>query len=237
LLPFPCSFNLLGLATKRPRTFSSSTKIFSTARFIFEVVLLKTLKGERKLPSHRHISVEDADFIFENRPLTVVANRNEAEIELAGLSVGPFEEGKEYEVRFWVAQELQRAGIVRFREEDTLDVVKLHKTHWKERVQPSNKVSPLPEEFYPRLRRYLVYLENASSNNSERMRDYEKSLRISRDVVNCRVKKIVSLASSPPLTAQRLQSLTPEERTLYHRLHRIISEWRRKILEERGGEK
>ena len=212
-------------------------KIFSTARFIFEVALLKTLKGERKLPSHRHISVEDADFIFENSPLTVVANRNEAEIELAGLSVGPFEEGKEYEVRFWVAQELQRAGIVRFREEDTLDVVKLHKTHWKERVQPSNKVSPLPEEFYPKLRRYLVYLESASSNNSERTRDYEKSLRTSRDVVNCRVKKIVSLASSPPLAAQRLQSLTPEERTLYHRLHGIISEWRRKILEGGGGEK
>ena len=218
-------------------TFSSNVKIFSTARFIFGGLHLRTLKGERKLPSHRHISVEDADFVFENKPSTVVANRNEAEIELAGLSVGPFEEGREYHVRFWVAQELQRAGIVRFREEDTLDVVKLHKTHWKERVQPSNKVSPLPEEFYPRLRRYLVYLRSASSDNSDRMRDYEKSLRISRDIVNCRVKKIVSLASSPPLAAQRLQSLTPEERTLYHKLHGIISEWRSEILEKGGGKK
>ena len=73
------------------------------------------------------MSVEDADFMFENKPVKVIANRNEAKTELAGLKVGPFDEGREYEVRFWVAKELEKAGIVRFREEDILDVVKLHK--------------------------------------------------------------------------------------------------------------
>ncbi len=141
-----------------------------------------------------------------------------------------FEEGREYEVRFWIAQELERDGVVRFREEDLLDVVKLHKIHWKERVQPTNKVSPLPEEFYPRLRRYLAHLQKTSQNNSERLKEHEKSARISRDIVNSRIKKIVSLASSPPITEQALQDLTPEERTLYHTLHKIISEWRNKIL-------
>ncbi len=176
------------------------------------------------------VSVEDADFVFENSLVKVIANRNEAQIELAGLRVGPFDEGREYEIRFWVAQELEKVDIVRFREEDVLDVVKLHKTHWTERVQPTNKVSALSEEFYPRLRRYLVYLKNASQNNGEKLKEYEKATQISLDVVNCRVKKIVSLASCPPLTAQALQSLTPEERALYHRLHQIIGEWRSQIL-------
>lgn len=211
---------------------------FSTIHFIFlETFLLKALnKGKGELSTHQHTSVEDADFMFENKPVKVIANRNEAKIELAGLKVGPFEEGREYEIRFWVAQELERAGIVRFREEDMLDVVKLHKIHWKERVQPTNKVSLLPEEFYPKLRRYLTHLKKASNNNSEKLKEYEKSTRISRDIVNSRVKKIVSLASSPPLTAQALQSLTPEERTLYHRLHKIINKWRTKILKQRGDE-
>jgi DNA replication initiation complex subunit (GINS family) len=115
-----------------------------------------------------------------------------------------------------------------------LDVVKLHKIRWKERVQPTNKVSPLPEEFYPKLRRYLAYLKKTANNNPEKLKEHEKSSRISRDIVNCRVKKIVSLASSPPLTAQALQNLTPEERTLYHSLHKIINEWRTKILKQRG---
>lgn len=181
------------------------------------------------------MSIEDADFVFENKPIKVVANRNEPIIELAGLKVGPFEEGREYEVRFWIAKELEKTGIVRFREEDILDVVKLHKIHWKERVQPTNKVSLLPEEFYPKLRRYLCYLKKASNNNSEKLKEQGKSERISRDIVNCRVKKIVSLASSLPLTAQALQNLAPEERTLYHRLHKIISNWRDEILKEKGG--
>lgn len=127
-------------------------------------------------------------------------------------------------------------SVVRFREEDMLDVVKLHKIHWKERVQPTNKVSSLPEEFYPKLRRYIAYLEKTSEKSSEKLKEHEKSMSISRDIVNCRVKKIVSLASSTPLTAQALQSLTSEERTLYHRLYEIINEWRSKILKHKGDE-
>ena len=170
--------------------------------------------------------------MFENKPVTVIANRNEAELELAGLTIGPFEEGREYEVLFWVAQELKDAGIVRFREEDVLDVVKLHKIHWKERVQPTNQVSTLPEGFYPQLRRYLFSLETAAQNNAERRKELEKSTQIALDIANCRVKKVVSMASSPPLTAQALQSLTSEEQVLYHRLHRLIDEWKDKILKE-----
>jgi hypothetical protein len=170
--------------------------------------------------------------MFENKPVKVIANRNETEIELAGLSVGPFEEGREYEIRFWVAQELEKAGIVRFREEDTLDIIKLHKTHWKERVQPTNKVSALPEEFYPQLRRFLINLHTAAQKNSGKLKEYEKSMQVALDIVNCRAKKIVSLASSPPLTAPALQSLTPEERALYHHLHGLIDKWKKTILKE-----
>lgn len=182
---------------------------------------------------HQFISVNEASFIFENKPIKVIANRNEAKIELSGLSVGPFEEGREYEIRFWIAQELEKVGIIRFRAEDLLDVAKLHKIHWKERVQPSSMVSPLSEGFYPKLRWYLDYLKKASRTSSERLKELEKSTRTSHDIINCRVKKIVSLASSPLLTAQTLEDLTPEERTLYHHLHQIIDEWRNKILKER----
>jgi hypothetical protein len=181
-----------------------------------------------------YTSVEDADFIFENKPVRVTANRDEPKIKLAGITVGPFEEGKEYEIRHWIAEELKAAGVIRFREEDLLNVVKLHKMNWKERVQPTNRLSSLPVNFYPQLRRCLVDLEKTSKSDSKRLREYEKSIRISHDIVNSRLKKIVSLASSPPVTAQALQCLTPEEKILYHRLHNIIGEFRSGILEGGG---
>jgi len=180
-------------------------------------------------------SIGDADFLFENTPVKIMVNRNCPEIELAGLKVGPFQEGKEYEVRFWIAQELKKAGIARFREEELLDLVKLNKIHWKERVQSFQQVASLPEDFYPRLRRYLDELRSGAIKKPEKMGDYEKARGLSHDIINLRLKKIVYLASSPAQTNQILGNLTREERLVYERLYGIVSKWRAKILKTRGG--
>jgi hypothetical protein len=168
--------------------------------------------------------------MFENERVKIIANRNCPEIKLAGLKVGPFEEAKEYEVMYWVAKELEKMGIAKFREEEKLDLVKLHKLHWKERAQTSRQISPLPENFYPKLRRFLAELKRKAINNPEKMRDYEKAIRVAKDVVNCRLKKIVALASTATQTDQFLENLTIEEKSLYRRVNETINEWKTIIL-------
>jgi hypothetical protein len=179
------------------------------------------------------MSIKDADFMFENKPVKIVINRNCPEIQLVGVKVGPFEEGKEYEVKYWVAKELERAGIARVREEELLDAVKLHKIFWKESIQQARQVSPLEKDFYPRLRRYLASLKRKAVSNPEKMREYQKAKGLSNDIVTCRLKKIVSLASSPAQTNQTLNNLAREERVLYEQLYAIINEWKSKILKVR----
>lgn len=176
------------------------------------------------------MSIKDVDFMFENNPVKIVINRNCPEIQLVGVKVGPFEEGKEYEVKYWVAKELERAGIARVRQEELLDAVKLHKIFWKESIQQARQVSPLEEDFYPRLRRYLASLKRKAISNPEKLKEYDKARRLSRDIVNCRLRKIVSLASSPAQTNQTLKNLAREERVLYERLYEIINKWKQKIL-------
>jgi hypothetical protein len=78
------------------------------------------------------LKLEDLDFRYENSPVKVIANRNFGEIKLAGLSIGPLQEGNEYSVYYWAARELAKAGIVHLREEDALDSSKLFKVQWKE---------------------------------------------------------------------------------------------------------
>jgi len=182
------------------------------------------------LSTNSSISIKDADFVFENKPIKVLINRNCPEIQLVGVKVGPFEEGKEYEVKHWVARELERSGIARVREEELLDAVKLHKISWKESIQQARQVSPLEDDFYPRLRRYLAGLKRKAVSNPEKMREYQKAKGLSSDIVNCRVRKIVSLASSPAQTNQTLNNLAREERFLYERLYEIINAWKSKIL-------
>jgi hypothetical protein len=176
------------------------------------------------------------DFIFENSTVRIIANRSLPEIKLAGLNVGPFEEGNEYEVYYWVAQELEKSGIARFREEEHLDSAKLFKIQWKERAQTAGQISRLSEGFYPRLRRYLVELKEESVKAPEKMREYETFRSLTHDIVNSRLRKIVSLASAPTQTEQIMKNFTSEERFLYDHLSSLIRGWRTQILKSEGEE-
>jgi hypothetical protein len=173
------------------------------------------------------------DFCYENSLVKIVANRNCPEIKLAGLSVGPFDEGNEYEVYFWVAKELAAAGMVHFREDDILDSTKLFKVQWKEGVQIPGQISELPDDFYPKLRRYLVVLKGEATQ-PEKISEYQKTKHLAKDVVNSRLRKIVALSATPGQTDQVLKKLSSEERILYEQLVKLISEWKAKILETNG---
>jgi DNA replication initiation complex subunit (GINS family) len=84
----------------------------------------------------------------------------------------------------------------------------------------------------------LAELKKASVKSPEKMREYEKSRQVIRDMVNARLKKIVSLATANfGQTEQILKNLTREERLIYERLHKLIRNWKAKILEfEEQGE-
>jgi hypothetical protein len=183
------------------------------------------------------MKIKDLDFSFEHSHAKIIANRNCPEIRLAGLVVGPFEEGNEYEVQFWIAQELEKAGIARFREEMRLDATKLYKIQWTERVQTAGQIAQLPENFYPKLCRFLMELKEKGSENPEKMREYEKIKQLALDVVNARLKKIVSLASASAQTEQTLKNLTAEEKILYTKLHKLIQAWKTQILRHEKVEK
>jgi hypothetical protein len=196
------------------------------------------MKGEIGLPGDAKKAIQNADFEFENSIVKVVANRNNPAIELPGMTVGPFTEGKEYEVRFWVALALKKAGIVRIRMDEAIDLTVLNKIHWKERVQTSQKVMSLPEDFYPKLRRFLEELSEQAIKNLEKRNDYEKAKNLSDDITTMRLKKIISLASSGrgDQTGPILQNLTKEEKFVYNCLHKVIIEWKKEILKPQGSD-
>ena len=170
------------------------------------------------------------DFCFENSPTKIVANRNFAELKLAGLNVGPFDEGNEYDVYYWIAKELEASGIVHLREDEALDATKLYKVQWKEGVQIPGMISELPEDFYPKLRRYLAFTE-VEANQPEKIQEYQKAKHLARDIINSRLKKIVALSSASAQTDQVLKKLTIEEKLIYDQLGKIITTWKTQILQ------
>jgi hypothetical protein len=177
-----------------------------------------------------HTNIGVLDFCYENSLITVVANRNFAEVKLAGLNVGPFDEGNEYQVYYWIAKELQAVGAVHFREEEVLDGSKLYKVQWKEGIQVPGMSSELPQDFYPKLRRFLVFAE-ADAVQPEKIQEYHKVKALAKDIVNSRLKKIMSLSSASTQSEQVLKKLTPEEKSMYEQFAEIISTWKNQILQ------
>jgi hypothetical protein len=178
--------------------------------------------------------IHKLDFCYENSLVKIVANRNCPEIKLAGLTVGPFDEGNEYEIYFWVAKELAAAVMVHFREGEMLDATRLFQVQWKEGVQIPGQISELPGDFYPKLRRFIGDLKEQASKQSEKYQEYDRAKQLARDIVNSRLKKIVAISAAPAQSDQVLKKFTSEERLVYEQLVKIISEWKTKILENAG---
>jgi DNA replication initiation complex subunit (GINS family) len=63
------------------------------------------------------------------------------------------------------------------------------------------------------------------------LRELERTETLVRDIVNVRIRKIVSLAASPTPSEELLQGLTREERVLYSILNKTIEEWKTRLLE------
>jgi len=177
--------------------------------------------------------IKKLDFCYENLLVKVISDSDHPEIELAGLSIGPFKQGNEYEVYYWVAKELVASNVVHFRDEE-LDLTKLYKIQWRERNQIAGQISKLPKEFYPKLRRYLFNYKKELSLYPEKIRDYDKAKDLAWDIVNSRLKKIVTLSSGPNQTDIFLKKLTNEERFVHQKLGQIINNWKDHILSLKG---
>jgi len=176
------------------------------------------------------MSVEDIDFDFENSSIRVVVTREIPEMprmpKLTSARVG-----LEVEVPYWVAHELVQGGYVKFREEDVITYNSLSKIHWKETIPASRQIPSLPGNFYCILRRHLAELRKQSKQDQVKLRELERTETLVRDIVNVRIRKIVSLSASPTPSGELIQGLTHEERGLYAVLNQTIEGWKNKLLE------
>ena len=176
------------------------------------------------------MTVEDIDFDFENSQVRVVVTREIPDTSrLSKLSSTKV--GQEIEVPYWTARELVQQGFARFREEDTLDYNSLSKIHWRETIPASRQLPSLQPSFYCMLRRHLSVLRELSKQDQVKLRELERTETLLRDIVNVRIRKIVSLAASPTPSEELLQGLTHEERSLYSVLNKTIEVWKAKLLE------
>jgi hypothetical protein len=179
------------------------------------------------------MSVEDIDFDFENSQTRIVLTREIPDTSSKLFRVLSYKMGQEVEVPYWTARELVQLGYARFREEDVLNYNALSKIHWRETIPASRQLPALQANFYCLLRRHVTDLKELSKQDQVKLRELERTESLVRDIVNCRIRKIVSLAASPTPSEELIQVLTYEERILYSILNKTIVDWKAKLLGSR----
>jgi hypothetical protein len=176
------------------------------------------------------MTVDDIDFDFENMQMRVMLTREIPDTSPKFAKLSSTKVGQEVEIPYWSARELVLLGYAKFRDEDVLNYNALSKIHWRETIPASRQLPALQTNFYCVLRRHLSDLRQQSKQDQVKLRELERSESLVRDIVNCRVRKIVSIAASPTPTEEILQGMTSEERVLYTGLNRTIEEWKAKLL-------
>lgn len=176
------------------------------------------------------VLLKSRDFEYENLGVRIVGLKEHSAVDVAGFLIGPLDKGVEVEVPRWVADMLIQMGLAREKVDDSLKLVDLTKISWRE--ERSELLQPLDAYFYPRLRRFLRRLQAFSLREPTPiiLQEQQKAFSFARDIVNCRVRKMVqaALTEFPPKSVVECMSL--EERELFKGLHTLINEWRSQVL-------
>ncbi|RLE51757.1 MAG: hypothetical protein DRJ26_05435, partial [Candidatus Methanomethylicota archaeon] len=93
-------------------------------------------------------------------------------------------------------------------------------------------LTEIDPNFYPKLQDRLKRLREEANKNPlpELIQDLRRFEVTARDIINCRVQKIVQAAICESLPPNILEAMTVEERALLHEISQTVERWKRQML-------
>jgi|TARA_B100000959_G_scaffold280336_1_gene341977 DNA replication initiation complex subunit (GINS family) len=137
-------------------------------------------------------------------------------------------EGDLIELPRWAAEEIAKLGFVEVQEESF--EVEMLKALSRERIQSSNQISTLTDDFYLKLKRYLRRLKDDTETKKSSKNDYGESYIKAMDLLKIRTAKLLPLTVGED-NQEIMRKITSEEQTLFNEVRNTVQKWRKKILE------
>ena len=118
--------------------------------------------------------------------------------------------------------------------ESNFYLVDLYKFHWNERAKTSKELYGFPKDFYLKVEELIRTVESKEEK--------EKIVRITKDIIKCRLRKILNLTlndffSEQPTINSQVQKLTNEETEFYRQIESAIARFLAQTLTKivKGG--
>ena len=165
--------------------------------------------------------------------LTIVRAKMKTSME--NLDAGDFRiekaaEGENVEMPLWAAEELAKLNLVELPGEPfETDMVRALS---REKMMGPLQLSPLPPDFYLRMRRRLGRLGEELRQGRVKKEEHDRLRAGCYDLVGIRLSKLLSLSTSSTPLSSLGEKLTPEEAAFFTQSQSLSAEWKSSILGE-----
>jgi hypothetical protein len=167
----------------------------------------------------------ERDFLMAKTTVTMKSSLEN--IDLGDYKIDGVKEGESVELPRWVAEELVQMNLADASEEPfETEIVKALS---REKMMGPLQLSPLPVDFFVRMRRRLARLDAAVKEGKARREDQERLKASSYDLIGMRLSKLLSLSGGTSSVAS-LDKLTPEEKAFFTTAHSFSKEWKEATL-------
>lgn len=174
-------------------------------------------------PDNEDAKLKRLSFKFKNINVKIRILEDIPQLFLEGKSIGPLKKDDILELRLWQAIPLIKEGKAKLEEFPIkVSYTDIHKFVWKETQTP--EIQELKNISYIGLRQQEKLMKMTSN-------DIEKFKTALRDLITVRMGKLIKLSMQDSELISSLKPLLPEEKVLYETLSKILSIWKRRMVE------
>ncbi|MFX1340517.1 MAG: hypothetical protein ACFFDK_18050, partial [Promethearchaeota archaeon] len=154
--------------------------------------------------------------------------KNHPGFSILGEKLGPFEKGKKYKLKFFLAVPFIKNNILKVASESKCDNVDLQRYAIEER-DDQKLIQRENEYFLNKIKEFHLFLEKdvIENNKPQKFLDDYKSYHTS--VLDSRLLKIMRMAKSD-LSVEVEKRLAASEHLLYNNINKIVNIWREFFL-------
>ncbi|MCY0849999.1 DNA replication complex GINS family protein [Sulfuracidifex metallicus] len=128
--------------------------------------------------------------------------------------------GSEAELPRWLAEELQKEGIVKIIDSFTIDDLGRILFQEKQRPNVPASITKTDDSLYQKMKELIIDLRN--SNNISSLEQMRKAISIAAEISSLRIRKVVQLSLLDIKDEKIMDKMTQEERLIFYSIREIL---------------
>ena len=175
------------------------------------------------------------NFAFRNEDVSTECIKDYAGFSMFGEQFGPFEKGKNYRLKLFLAVPFIENSILKMHSSEKCDNVDVQRNAIAER-DTQQLIRQDTEYFLNKIKEYRKFMEKDIVNEVKPRRDLENFNSYLMNIIDNRLLKILRLTKTE-LSLDAERRLTNSEQILFKRIHVLVNTWRSFYLSATNGKK